>query len=173
MTIPNLATGDPLVESWFDAVADLLNGLVESDTYTPTWTNLAVGTGGSATNSAEYRWIGGTETGDVGILSISGAVTLGTSGASVTGTPSATLPAGFEMQTASNSGTHRLGLCTFGNNSIGAVQRVASVPGSFGFTALTASGTYLGVATISSTVPLTWAAGDFIRYDFMVSAIRV
>lgn len=155
------------------AAFDLAKAEVESGTYTPAWTNLAVGTGGSAANSAGYRFIGGSAVGDRGFLGITGSVILGTSGASVTGAPNATLPTGFEMQTAVNSASHRLGLCTLVSASIGVVQRVASEPDKFGLTVFNASGTYLTVTSISSTVPATWAAGDFIRYDFFCSAIRV
>lgn len=182
MTIALVTRHTRAVASKINEIIAAINAgpTVESGSYSPTWTNLAVGTGGSAANSAGYRYIGEPNVGGRGFLAITGGVVLGTSGASVSGAPSATLPTaldtgvtGFEMQTAVNSSAHRIGLCTLGSSSIGVVQRVASEANKFGFSVFNAAGTYLSLSTISSTVPLTWAAGDFIRYDFFVSAIRV
>lgn len=144
-------------------------------TYSPTLTNVAIGTGGSVLNTASWSFAGGPNPGDFGILTISHTIILGTSGASVSGTPVMTLPPDFEMVLADASNGHRLdGIVTAVAGGVTAygppIRQSAST---VGYQVFNAASTYLATSNISSTVPGTWAAGDSMRANFVVKAQRV
>jgi hypothetical protein len=128
--------------------------------WTPTWTNLAVGTGGNAFNTGYYVRIGKT-------IHFHGTATLGTSGASVSGFPSFSLPV-----TASTNAANALTSLPIG---LARVQDTGTT-GFAGYVALTntttaavivysATTTYLEVLAPGTNVPMTWTAGDGIRYS--------
>lgn len=135
-------------------------------TYTPTLTNVAIGTGGTPLNTATWRYA-------EGILTVQGEVQLGTAGMSVTGVPTISLPSGFNW--VSTPARMPIGRVRFENNGVAAY--LGSV---FGNTASTAqilsddsSGTTLTPGTVSATVPFTWGADDFFGYAFTAAAVRV
>lgn len=135
----------------------------ESDwiSYTPTLTNVAIGTGGSPANVATYRY-------EQGRVRVRGNIVLGTSGMSVAGTVNITLPltAAAQLITAWGSLT---GSATMFDTS--ATTNFIAFP-AFNAASVTAftilnSGTNgLRVAT-SPTSPFTWAASDSFGYDFV------
>lgn len=132
----------------------------ESDwiTYTPTLTNVAVGTGGSALNSARYRYTSGVVEVDIRLV-------LGSSGASVGSIPTITLPVTSRALTHTNMVFPGFGSIhdtsasdlrvAFMQATSTTVARFAHiVPSGIGFTVPTA------------TVPWTWAAGDSFQVRF-------
>jgi len=119
-------------------------------TYTPTLTNIAVGTGGQAKNEGRYIRLGS-------LVMFEIQIALGTSGGSVSGVIGATLPPITQQAAGHHSFSARMrdaGTAIFDtltdNSTIGRVEVYA----------LSASGTYASGATTSSTVPFTWAAND-------------
>lgn len=148
----------------------------QSGTYTPTLVGMAIGTGGSATNTASYWWTGGPDVGDEGLLFLSGWIIFGTAGATFPTTPDVLLPPGFRVSAA-----------------VPVVQRVqavhyfiAAVGFVFGFVEyqasandrirlgwLNAAGTPLGLGALSPVSPGAWAAGDSMRYGVLLPTIRV
>lgn len=176
-TIANLATGDPIDEAWVDSITNFLNGAVQSNTYTPTLGGMAVGTGGGATNSADYVYTGGPVAGDKGIIAVTGALLFGTSGATLpsAATMSVRLPAGFNFVAsaverplvsqvsfvrASPAGTNWGFAWTLDADDVRLlVDNVA--------------GTYRTASSPSATVPFAWAVGDIIRYAFTAPVVRV
>jgi hypothetical protein len=125
--------------------------------YTPSYTNLAVGTGGGATNTGFYTQIGKT-------VFVETTAVLGTSGESVSGSVSFTLPvtASSHYNFASTAlygigwvsmivaGSYFYGIILLGSTSTVTIN------------ALNSNSTYLGPSAISSTVPGTWAAGSIM-----------
>lgn len=161
--VTNLATLDVITEAWVDSVKDGLNTGVFSGTYTPTLVGMAVGTGGSAFNTAWYAFTGG-------IFTMNGLVTFGTAGTTFPGaTVTVTLPTGFTMPYYSTS--HPIGRCTMG---IAGTNYAGSCWTNSGTTARfvveNVAGTYATVVATSTTVPATWAAGSAISYSFTTPA---
>lgn len=159
-------------ELWYDPDAAPVGtiGMVETGDYTPALTSIAIGTGGSAENVAHYVFVGGSEVGDEGILSIEGSIVLGTSGASVSaGTGHAIdLPAGFQHPSPGTDqiiahGLHR-GTGTF------VLQGWGNAATTWRPLYLTATPT---VAGITNTLPFTWAAGHSMRYAYCAQVVRV
>jgi hypothetical protein len=117
-------------------------------TYTPTLTNIAVGTGGSAKNAGRYIRVGRLVLFEVELI-------LGTSGASVSGLIGISLP--VTQQAADRNSFHarmRDGTTYYGallDNSVS--ERVDIY-------AANAGGQYLFQSATSATVPFTWGAGD-------------
>lgn len=123
--------------------------------FTPTWTGLTVGTGGSAGNNGYYQQLGK-------LINFYIKTTLGTSGFSVGGmqvaypvAPSTNIPNrmvfGHVLYYDSSSGAITSGKCYDGASS-SLIDMLIDV----------ASGTYGGFAGTSSTTPFTWAAGDMV-----------
>jgi hypothetical protein len=128
-------------------------------TYTPTLTNVAVGTGGSALSSFKYRYVGGN-------IQVKGSLVLGTSGASVGSNPKFTLPVNREAL------THPYQMIPGGSlyDTSSVVQRVAGVAAdntsvdTVRFYFLTPTGGNYDWPT--ALLPWTWAAGDAFFVDF-------
>lgn len=166
-----------LNDGWTTAVANLvtqaqpwLDGFGEEGTYTPTLTNMAIGAGGSPSNAGRYRFYGGPETGDEGLLYLEGDIVLGTSG-SVSGSISVTVPSGFQM-----TSTHRPRLFTGrstagGGNYIVHISPISS--DTLQINALRANATYLDTVGTSATIPGTWAAGNQLTWGGIWPAVRV
>lgn len=120
-------------------------------TYTPTLTNITVGTGGSAKNEGRYIRLGSLVVFEIQIV-------LGTSGGVVPSGPiGATLPPITQQAAARGSFSARMrdaGTAIYpamtDNTTIGRVDAYA----------ILTSGTYAVGATPSSTIPFTWAASD-------------
>lgn len=127
---------------------------------TPTWTNLVVGTGGSAKNILNWTQIGKT-------VHFYGEVILGTTGASVSGIPTITLPVtasagivgtavGMPIGTARITDTGTGGFVAYVDISSTTTARILAIG---------VGATYATVAATSSTVPMTWANTDIIVYN--------
>ena len=123
--------------------------------FTPTLTNIAVGTGGSALNSCRYKYSAGQVVAEYKLV-------LGSSGASVGSAPTVTLPVTAETL------THNLqvidGLGSMYDTSatdlrIGVMQHTSTTVARFSY--ITPSG--IGFTVPTSTAPWTWAAGDAIH----------
>lgn len=122
--------------------------------YTPSLTNMAIGSGGSAAASVRWSFNGGV---DGGVLVMSFGIILGTSGASVSGVPEVSLPSGFTID-AGIDAKMPLGLAYL-DDVVGAdfTARLQRASGGVAVGRIIAAD-----AAISSTVPFTWAAGDGI-----------
>jgi len=147
----------------------------EAGTYTPTLTNMAIGTGGGATNTASYVFVGGASVGDYGQLTIHGRIVFGTSGATLPGASeeAASLPAGFNMSGPSGESPigHAVLTDTGSARHFGYVTYVSA--STVGFRAPFVSGTQIPVNTLAATTPYTWAVSDVIDYAVNVKVVRV
>ena len=166
---------DPDVELWYDT-DDPGSGLVgvESGTYTPTLSGCAIGTGGSATNTAQYAFVGGVGVGAMGIMYVSGLVTFGTTGATVPqSNPILSLPPGFNLVVAV---TNRV--MTAMTTAGGGFQMALIVLNSGDLNHVTIeptviSGNIIGPTGMGPTTPAAWAAGNSIRWNVTMQAVRV
>jgi hypothetical protein len=124
-------------------------------TYTPTLSGMAVGTGGSAANTATW-----TLNGDV--LHIEGIVTFGTSGQTFPTAPTIALPSGFLFANADTS--RPCGQALLRDPGVAGYSAVLLVESSstFGIYQQNTASTYAAVATLTTTTPFTYAAGDQI-----------
>jgi hypothetical protein len=123
--------------------------------WTPTLTNVVIGTGGSPANAGAYVY-------SMGVLSVDIVVVLGSSGFSVSGTPGITLPAGFVASrvSASMRSAVAVGLICQGNYRHGVANQPTA--GALNVFAETTVGAYLTRVAITAAVPATWQAGDAI-----------
>lgn len=140
----------------------------EYGTYTPTLAGIAVGTGGQASNTAKYFWIGGPKSGDYGQIFVTGMIQLGTSGFSVTGPVRISMPNAFTHQMPWN--TFALGGAGFPGGYSGLVRayngtdlelRVGRV-----------DQTWESSSSLSSTNPTTPAASDVYVWNATLIARR-
>jgi hypothetical protein len=120
-------------------------------TYTPTLTNITVGTGGSAKNEGRYIRLGR-------FVALEIQIVLGTSGGLVpSGVIGATLPPITQQAAARGSFSARL---RDAGTAIYVGMTDNTTTGRVDVYAVLASGTYASGAAPSSTVPFSWAAGD-------------
>lgn len=182
---------------WANTVANQINTLTDTKlevegitAFQPTLSGMAVGTGGSTYNGAMYVFIGSTVDDSVGMLHQHGRVCFGTSGTTFPTNPTIGLPSGFQLYASmpidyDDEGDFDIGRAVFRKNGGSSYPGVISATG----TSLTAvrplalpvtysthTGTVTVYATRSSpttTTPFTWAAGDFMTYEFWVPAQRV
>lgn len=155
---------------------------VERGTWTPTLTNFAVGTGGSATNTAAYTWVGSNLSSDDGILYMNGSITFGTSGATLPGSSGSVLilglPSGFTIPSTAYSGTGPNALAggvTYQDSSPAANYKgeVWYYSATFiRFVILNTSGTYPTVGGFTAATPFTWASGDKMNWTCVINAQR-
>lgn len=129
----------------------------ESDwiTWATAPTNLTVGSGGSASSLQRYKWI-------TGRLYFDFKFVLGSSGASMGTSPTLNLPVTVTMNVT--------GSLLTGDGAVRDVS-VPSTPAytkaSLGTTTTVTIVTYTGTtASITSTAPMTWAAGDILAGGF-------
>lgn len=123
--------------------------------YTPTLTNITLGSGG--TSSFFYQRVGK-------MVNVRGRITLGTSGA-LSGVATFTLPVNaitadqfWDSGTILNdSGTFYAGVVRVGTSSATVL-------------ALNAAGTYTTAVNTALNVPFTWASGDIINVGFSYEA---
>jgi hypothetical protein len=136
----------------------------ESETYTPTLGSMVVGTGGSASNTAVYSFSGG-------VLTIAGTVQFGTSGATYPGASNTiTLPATFTPAASETPNYPLVGIANMTAGGVSATGVVALVSSTQLRVYVTgAGGTYASATNLSTTVPGTWAAGDYIRWTATLS----
>lgn len=146
-----------------------------SGTYTPTLSGFAIGTGGSAQNTATWHY-------DGKMLDIVGKITFGTTGTTFPGaTITAALPASpaWTIDAAMNSSSHECGLATLATgatNYEGVVWTNSTTTLRFlakSINAAAAGTDYLKQAATSTTIPATWAAGDSIYWMARVPATAV
>lgn len=145
------------------------NAISESGSYTPTLTNFDVDDG---TNDAEYVWMGADATSSVGILIVSGSLVLGTT-PSVGSAPTISVPSGYNLDTqvfSANMFVGNWGVNDSGTLYVGGVY--ANAAGTFALRAFDASSTYLRSSAVSSTVPMTWATGDNMRWHACCRAVQ-
>jgi len=120
--------------------------------WTPTWTNLTVGNG---TVTARYLKVGGLV--NFKIQLIFGSTT------SVTGRISSTWPV---TPSSGNSAQSAAVIVQFEDAGVapvyGAFFNAGATTSGFEILAINTSGTYAAAAVLSSTVPITWATGDYI-----------
>lgn len=138
-------------------------------TYTPTLTGMAIGTGGSAFNSATYTY-------SYGMMNISGRLTFGTTAPTFPTAPTVTYPTGFtaDSTTLSNQNTLGTAICVVA----GGVNYVATIfyNNTTTWRILThrynptlGANAYVDYIGISTTVPGAWVAGDAIAYSLMIA----
>lgn len=129
--------------------------------WTPTWTNLAVGTGGSAANVGEYGVVGG-------VMRLRARATLGTGGgAGVSGVITLDIPTGWKVDLKA-IGRSVLGPCLVqaaGTRYQGFVDNNGLASGSVRVVMPNVASTYPTLTDTSATVPATFTAGDWVDID--------
>jgi hypothetical protein len=166
--ILDLSKGLTSVEELVAALTAELEAFPLSGTYTPALTGMAVGTGGGATNTADYTYNGVD-------LFVHGQIKFGTSGTTLPGASiTVGLPTGYAMPTPTVSVVHVLSEVTFidfGTNVFdGVCRHEVGTNNALRLLPQTTGSTYGGYAVTSATVPHAWANGDEIDYWFNVKA---
>ena len=136
--------------------------------WTPTWTNLAVGTGGSAANVGEFVVVGG-------VMRLRARATLGTSGASVSGVITLDIPTGWKVDLKA-LGRSLLGDCLVqaaGTVYACKVDNAGLTSGSVRVVVEKVSSTYPTLTNTSATVPATFKAGDWVDIDIDIPVEEV
>jgi hypothetical protein len=138
--------------------------------WTPTFTNWVIGTGGSAGTTAKYAQIGKTV--HARVVSV-----LGTSGQAVGTGVTISLPVPAAAPSALSTGTASfiIGTGSFEDNGTGNyIAYVAITPGSVPTTAnifvSKTDGTYGGFSGITASVPFAWGSGDVMTLSFSYEA---
>lgn len=131
--------------------------------YTPTLTNLAVGTGGSAFNAAEYKFTDGEPR-------VRGRFVMGSSGASVGSQPRIGLPSGMAMRAPVVANESLMGSVTLFDQGVAVNHGFARYFGTDTdkFELQQNAATAAGAASITASSPWTWSASgsaDAIEYD--------
>lgn len=125
--------------------------------YTPALVNIAIGTGGNAANNGRYRRSGGW-------VDVKFQVVLGTSGASVGASPTIGIPFasldGYELSQIP------MGLFDSSAAQFYPGSTVLATATTIGIYAFGAAATYTTYNGVTSTIPFTWAAGDFFEANF-------
>jgi hypothetical protein len=135
--------------------------------FTPSWTNLTVGTGGSASNTGHYMNAGK-------LYIVRTRTVLGSSGFSVGTNPQLTLPNSSSFSTAAAAAALTLSLGIAAMLDSATATYWASIAPSTStrveFRLLRADTAWLSTGTATATVPMTWAASDEIVCQFMYEA---
>ncbi len=124
--------------------------------FTPTWSNLTVG---NAIQSFHFMQVGK-------LVVFHGFITLGSS-SSVGNGPSFSLPVAASGYIGTASGVPYIGLAEFEDHTNAGYAGLLSLSGPTLALPVVqlASGTYVQIATLSSTVPATWGTGDEFRFS--------
>jgi hypothetical protein len=148
------------------------NAQWEGAGFVPTLTNVAIGTGGLANNSAVYRYVGGSESGEMGLLGVMGTLTLGTSGASMGTGPRLTVPSGFLIAAVNQPfiGKASLEDTSLSTNYIGVVRVHDTDEVIIARQAV--SGSNIIENSVISTAPFTWTQDDVIDYWYIALVTR-
>lgn len=155
---------------------------VQTASYTPALTNMAIGTGGTPINTAIYTWIGGAGTGAHGTLDIQGQIRFGSSGQTFpSNPPKIALPTGFIFDDAmpfpgsgSNGGVMLGGVGYWdetGNQGYGGAIGYDSTS-TIRLLNYNVGGTNPQFNSVSTSTPFTWAVDDQINYNFTIRAER-
>jgi len=128
-------------------------------TYTPTLTSMAIGTGGSAANTAKYGYA-------QGLIVIDGIIQFGTSGTTFPASSNTiTLPSTFTPAASVTPNYPLVGLANMTAGGVSAQGVVALVSTTqLRIYVTTASGSYAAAGNLATNTPGTWVAGDFIRW---------
>ena len=157
-TTPGTAVaGDVLTAAfWNEQVRDNTDFLYDEvfkgfTSWTPTYTGITVGTGGNAANTGAYLRLGN-------IVIFYGSFVLGTSGFSVSGDPTLTLP----VTPMSNTGGDRI---AFGINVAFDVSNSSKAYSGNLYTGNAGTSVFFSsdqaiYGRFAATAPFTWAAGD-------------
>lgn len=132
-----------------------IEAISTSGTWTPSLTNVAIGTGGSAGVSGAYRYTNG-------ILNVRIAITLGTSGMSVTGPPVISLPVGFTQLADQTSTFLGVGVSLTSGGVLFRGEACYTSASTITLFVLNVAGTYATRTSITNLIPNTWAANDII-----------
>lgn len=148
---------------------------VETDTYTPSLTNIAIGTGGSAENTASYVYVGESGAGGAGLMIANGTIVLGTSGASVSGQPTVGLPSGFSFPVVDTErhlpASFRMDPDGGGGSKYLGIARIASAS-TFVVNYVNTTGGIAIAGAIGASDPASWSAGGWIRWSFTARVVR-
>lgn len=128
-----------------------LNGIGETTTYTPTWTNLSIGNG---VQSWKYTRVNNN-------ITIVGSLVFGTT-TSVTGI----ITHSFPVLADTTTNTAIIGIASAQSTGVGTypVSIYQLSTNSFGIYAIGTAATYAGpISATSSTVPITWKSTDELR----------
>lgn len=127
----------------------------QTGSWTPTLTNVAIGTGGGALNTGSFAY-------NRGMLAVDIVVALGTAGASVTGTPGVTLPTGFTPSRLNANPAVGVDVSFLSGGAAALNFGVAflSVTNRLDLFVFNSSGTYVSRTAITAAIPAVWAAGD-------------
>lgn len=159
-----LATTNTTLSSLSTAVS----GLFVTGTYTPTLSGMAIGTGGSAANTARLHYANG-------LLTVQGRIIFGTSGTTFPGSSiTATLPSGYTATEFYAQFEQAIGFVTFRDDGVLSYNGVVWLDSTstVRFMALDNASTYERVAATGTTIPFTWGAGDRITYQFSLIATK-
>lgn len=177
MTIASVAAGQNIDPDWHNSVATALNAYTPTfagTTYTPTLTGMAIGTGGSASNTALYRWVGGPNTGDLGILFLRGRIVFGTTGQTFPTSATIAVPSGLNLVTGGAANLTPSGWAVYddsGTPYFGAVSYNSTT--TLWLSCFNASATFLTNTNVSTSAPFTWGNGDAINWTYVSGAVRV
>jgi len=132
-------------------------------TWTPSWSNITIGTGGLAANEGQWSVANGE-------MRIRTRWILGTGGGfAVSGNPTLTMPDGWQLRTDGTSAGDWYGIARLSANGLnyqGVVVRGSDT--TLIVTALRSDVTYVRQATVSATVPDTWTSGDGLLMSLAV-----
>lgn len=175
ITIGPTAPTNPNAELWYDTADGGVSyanlALVESGTWTPTFTIMVPGTGAGI--NANYVFVGAQGVGAMGFLAVEITVTLGT-GFTVWGSGArVNIPSGFNWNPVSHPS---LGLATYEKTSNGAryYGRTSVIS-----TTLLSAGYYQVETTtirdgvLTASIPFTWVTGDRYHFQHQGRAVRV
>lgn len=161
------ATGDYVGQLFYDLTSDYYwkwtaNGwrlLLGSGTYTPALTNMAIGTGGGAANTATWTYVFGT-------IRIEGTLTFGTAGTTFPAAAVETFgaPSGFTFATVAATPVGLASIISAGVITRGEVRIESGT--TFRILSWNAAGASLTAVDLAAGVPGVWAAGDGFRYSF-------
>ena len=144
-----------------DATFDALVGSGTAWTaFTPSWTNLTVGTGGNAANVGAYQQLGKNVFYRLYVIFGSSGMAMGTLPRFVA--PVAPSTAYYQSSIGLSTQVGHVTLLDAGITEYYGTARVSSTAPttSFDLTAKSISGSYLATGSVTATVPFTWAAGD-------------
>ena len=167
--VPDKSSGDVFTEAMWDVyIKGNLNAIGDAwTTFTPTWTNLTVGTGGSALNQGAYMNAGK-------LYVVRTRTVLGTSGASVGTNPQMTLPNSSSFVAAVTNAGGTISLGTAGLLDAGTATYWAFVAPQdstkIQLRLLRSEFVWLQTSTPTAIQPMTWVAGDEIVTQFMYEA---
>jgi hypothetical protein len=135
-----------------------MNGIGETDTYTPTWTNVTVGNGTQTFSFTRVQ----------DLVLVRGTLVFGST-TSISSNPNITLPVTARTQTA---GFALNGITKFLDTGTAAYYGFVTelTTTTAGIRIFTTSGTLLAAGAISSTAPFTWTTNDEINLQFVYQA---